>query len=46
MVFWSQDDRSVSKVDRPVLSDGDVQDIAAFLKSLTSDALAKKVAAR
>jgi cytochrome c peroxidase len=45
-VFWSPDQHSVSKVDRPVLSDGDVQDIAAFLKSLTSDALAKKVAAR
>jgi cytochrome c peroxidase len=43
-VFWSPDDHSVSKVDRPVLSEGDVQDIVAFLKSLTGDELAKRVA--
>lgn len=45
-VFWSQNDRSVSKVDRPVLSEADVQDIVAFLQSLTSDQLARKVAMR
>ncbi|MBI4995741.1 MAG: c-type cytochrome [Rhodocyclales bacterium] len=39
-VFWSPDDHSVTKVDRPVLSDGDVQDIVAFLHSLSSDELA------
>jgi cytochrome c peroxidase len=42
-VFWSPDERSVSKVDRPVLSDADVQDIVAFLHSLSSDELARKV---
>jgi cytochrome c peroxidase len=42
-VFWSPDERSFSKVDRPVLSDGDVQDIVAFLRSLSSDELAKTI---
>lgn len=41
-VFWSPDDRSVSKVDRPVLSDADVQDIVAFLNALSSDELVRK----
>jgi len=42
-VFWSPDERSVSKVDRPVLSDADVQDIVAFLGALSSDELARRV---
>lgn len=42
-VFWSPDERSFSKVDRPVLSDGDVQDLVAFLRSLSSDELAGRV---
>jgi cytochrome c peroxidase len=45
-VFWSPDDRSVTKVDRPVLSDADVLDIVAFLRSLSSDELTRRVAAR
>jgi cytochrome c peroxidase len=42
-VFWSPNERSVSKVDRPVLSDGDVKDLVAFLTALTGDELAAKV---
>lgn len=42
-VFWSPDERSVSKVDRPVLSEVDVQDLVAFLRSLSSDDLTGKV---
>jgi cytochrome c peroxidase len=42
-VFWSPDQRSVSKVDRPVLGDADVRDIVAFLNALSSDELARKV---
>jgi cytochrome c peroxidase len=45
-VFWSPDDHSVTKVDRPVLSDGDVQDIVAFLNGLTADSLAAKRSAQ
>jgi cytochrome c peroxidase len=45
-VFWSPNDHSVSKVDRPVLSDGDVQDLVAFLKGLSSDRLSARVAAK
>jgi hypothetical protein len=42
-VFWSPDERSVSKVDRPVLGEADVQDIVAFLRALSGDALLQKV---
>jgi cytochrome c peroxidase len=42
-VFWSPSDQSVSKVDRPILSEADVQDIVAFLNALSSDDLARKV---
>jgi cytochrome c peroxidase len=45
-VFWSPDERSVSKVDRPALGDSDVRDIVAFLHSLSSDELARKVSRR
>jgi cytochrome c peroxidase len=45
-VFWSPADHSISKVDRPVLSDADVRDIVEFLKSLTGEQLAKRAAAR
>lgn len=43
-VFWSDKDSSVSTVERPVLSDADVKDIAEFLRSLTSESLAARVA--
>jgi cytochrome c peroxidase len=42
-VFWSPTDQSVSKVERPVLSEADVQDIVAFLNALSSDDLKRKV---
>ncbi|MBI5785518.1 MAG: hypothetical protein HZA64_08685 [Rhodocyclales bacterium] len=45
-VFWSPDERSVSRVDRPVLSEADVQDLVAFLKALSSARLAQKLAAQ
>jgi cytochrome c peroxidase len=45
-VFWSPDEHSVSKVERPVLSDADVKDIVAFLQALTDDELARKVSLR
>jgi len=46
IVFWSPNEHSVSKVDRPVLNDGDVKDLVAFLKSLTGDELVKRMATR
>lgn len=42
-VFWSPDERSVSQVGRPELSEEDVRDIVAFLNALTSDRLASKL---
>jgi cytochrome c peroxidase len=45
-VFWSPNEHSVSKVDRPVLSDGDIKDLVAFLNALSSDTLAMKLAAK
>ena len=42
-IFWSPTDQSVSKVDRPVLSDTDVKDLVAFLNALSSDELVARV---
>jgi cytochrome c peroxidase len=42
-VFWSPTDQSVSRVERPVLSEADVRDIVAFLNALSSDDLVRKV---
>lgn len=45
-IFWSPADHSVSKVDRPVLSNADIKDIVAFLWAITDDELATKVSRR
>lgn len=41
-VVWSKQDRTITRSDKAVLSDRDVDDIVAFLKSLSSDALAAR----
>jgi cytochrome c peroxidase len=38
-VVWSKQDRTITRIDNAVLSERDVEDIVAFLKSLSSDAL-------
>jgi cytochrome c peroxidase len=42
MVVWSAPDRMLSSLDRSALSDREVDDIVAFLRSLTADALAAR----
>lgn len=39
-VVWSKQDRTITRIEKAILSDRDVDDIVAFLKSLSSDALA------
>jgi cytochrome c peroxidase len=41
-VVWSKRDRTITRIDKAVLNDRDVDDIVAFLKSLSSDALAAR----
>lgn len=41
-VVWSKQDRTIARNDTVVLSDRDVDDIVAFLKSLSSDTLAAR----
>jgi cytochrome c peroxidase len=41
-VVWSKQDRTITRIDFATLSDRDVDDIVAFLKSLSSDALAAR----
>lgn len=41
-VVWSKQDRTIARNDTAVLSDRDVDDIVAFLKSLSSDTLAAR----
>jgi cytochrome c peroxidase len=45
IVVWSKQDRTITRIDNAVLSDRDVDDIVAFLKSLSSDALAARTKA-
>ena len=45
-VFWSDTEQSISRVERPALSDTDIKDIVAFLGSLTDDELARRVAGK
>jgi cytochrome c peroxidase len=41
-VVWSKQDRTISRIDSVALSDRDVDDIVAFLKSLSSDSLSAR----
>jgi cytochrome c peroxidase len=43
-VIWSQQDRTISRVETAALSDRKVSDIVAFLESLSSDMLLARVA--
>ena len=45
-IVWSKQERTISSIKTSSLSDRDVDDIVAFLKSLTSDALAARCMCR
>ncbi|ODB87228.1 hypothetical protein A3195_11270 [Candidatus Thiodiazotropha endoloripes] len=42
-LVWSDDHKVMTKLDRPALSDGEIEDIVAFLQSLSSDMLLERI---
>jgi cytochrome c peroxidase len=42
-LVWSDDHKVMTKLERPALSDGEIEDIVAFLQSLSSDTLLERI---